>query len=61
MENGYEGHYLKFTNNGRDVGLLLVNMDYTYMNDFRAYIRHITTIDNSIFETAVKLGCEFIW
>ena len=46
MSNGYEAHYLKLCKNGKDVGLVFMNMDHSYLNDFRAYIRHISVVDN---------------
>lgn len=49
MQNGYEGHYLKFERNGEIKGLLLINMDHNCQTEFRAYIRHLTVIDKNDF------------
>ena len=43
MQEGYDGHYLKFSNSfGQVEGIALINMDHTCQQEFRAYIRHIS-------------------
>jgi hypothetical protein len=46
MQEGYEGHYLKFENSLGDCkGIVFINMDHTCQTEFRAYIRHISVKD----------------
>lgn len=61
MQNGYEAHYLALKK-GRDLlGLVLINMDHTYQNDFRAYLRHISVKNLDNFGLLLKLAVQFIW
>lgn len=61
QSNGYERHYLKFTQNGQLAGLALFNVDYTAANEFRGYIRHISTLNMETLASAVELTINFIW
>lgn len=61
MQNGYEAHYLKFEKAGSTAGLLLVNMDHSCQTEFRAYIRHISVMDATDFDDALKMAVNFIW
>ena len=50
MQEGYEAHYLKFENSSGQVeGIALVNIDHTYLQEFRVYIRHISVKNRANF------------
>ena len=61
MKNGYDQHYLKFTRGKEIEGFVCFNLDHTWQNDFRAYIRHISVVDKTKFEEALKIAVQFIW
>ena len=56
MKNGYDQHYLKFTRGKEIEGFVCFNLDHTWQNDFRAYIRHISVVDKTKFEEALKMA-----
>jgi len=46
MSKGYDAHYLNIVDkNGKQTGIAMVNIDNTLTNGFRAFIRHVSTID----------------
>jgi hypothetical protein len=49
QENGYERHYLKIVEEKTKElrGLALFNVDHSVQNEFRGYVRHISTVDFS--------------
>ena len=53
--DGYERHFLRLTAVGtkETLGVALVNVDYTAQGEYRAYIRHLTTIDATKIQTAI--------
>lgn len=61
QENGYERHYVKLMHKGAMCGIALFNCDQTTPNEFRGYIRHVSTLDFSHIGTAVEQVMEFIW
>lgn len=61
MQNGYEAHYLALKKGRELLGLVLINMDHTYQNDFRAYMRHISVKESDNFSLLLKLAVQFIW
>ena len=65
MEKGYERHYLKIVafHDGRKMahGLACVNVDQTYRQGFRAFLRHISVIRTELLPQAIRLIVNFIW
>ena len=65
MESGYERHYLKIVafHEGRKMahGLACVNIDQSYRQGFRAFLRHISVIRVELLPQALKLIVDFIW
>ena len=65
MEAGYERHYLKIIayHEGRKMahGLACVNIDQTYRQGFRAFLRHISVIRVELLPQALKLIVDFVW
>jgi hypothetical protein len=55
QNEGYERHFLKLTAAGtkETLGVAMVNVDHTAQGEYRAYIRHLTTIDVSKIQTAI--------
>ena len=61
MSFGYYPHFLKIMNGPSQVGLLCFNQDHTHLQDFRAYLRHISTTEESLLEEAIKEASSFIF
>jgi hypothetical protein len=64
MQEGYEGHYIKFVkeNDPNSMeGLALINVDHTCVADLRAYIRHISSVDPANFKDILMETIDFIW
>jgi hypothetical protein len=57
MEDGYERHYMKIVafHNGQKMGhgLACVNVDQTYREGYRAFIRHVSVIRFQQFDEAM--------
>jgi hypothetical protein len=47
QSDGYERHYVKLVDEKTKElrGLALFNVDYTAQNEFRVYVRHISSLD----------------
>lgn len=52
--NGYERHYIKLVHKGQMKGLALFNVDHSAFNEFRGYIRHVSTTEFSHFDKALE-------
>ena len=62
MEEGYENHYLKFVNSSDSIeGLVLINVDHTFQDATRVYIRHISVKNRANFGEVLQQACEFGW
>lgn len=61
MYDGYDGRYLKFEKNGEIEGVSLINIDHTWSNEHRAYIRHISSKDREGFTPILFLTVDYIW
>jgi len=61
MQEGYDGRYLKFEKNGKIVGVALLNIDHTWSNDNRAYIRHISVKEREDFNPVLFLTIDYVW
>jgi hypothetical protein len=46
---------------GETVGISCINIDISCLTEFRAYIRHLSIKDKSLFKQALLLTIDFIW
>lgn len=59
---GYDQHYMHIKNTkGEIVGMALFNYDHTNLGGHRAYIRHLSTLQEEIMPSALQLVIDYIW
>jgi hypothetical protein len=59
---GYERHYLKISDeNNKQMGMAIFNIDHTDSNEWRTFIRHVSTFDLSHLQKAVSIVVDYIW
>ena len=63
QSDGYERHYVKLVDEKTKElrGLALFNVDYTAQNEFRVYVRHISSLDFNQIAKAVEQVMQFVW
>ena len=60
---GYDRHYVKLTapNSKETQGVAIFNVDHTAVGEYRAFIRHLSTVDTSKLQKAVEQVVDHIW